>query len=129
MEIHTYSQPFNKMLVGNRYIVDSEYLTLSKVVKERRRYFALPKVEKTNEYYALEMGKFELFFSRRYRLLSLVNDLTLGLWYVTGSILFLFHSTEKIGNIFFILGGIQLLGRPILKMTHAFFIRRRRERN
>ncbi|WP_425413712.1 YrhK family protein [Salinicoccus carnicancri] len=35
-----------------------------------------------------------------------------------GSVFFLFHSTMMAGTIFFILGSLQLLARPILKLLH-----------
>lgn len=56
-----------------------------------------------------------------------MNDLTLGIWFLIGSILFLFQETKVIGTILFILGSAQLLGRPILKLIHAFYIKRNRE--
>ena len=56
-----------------------------------------------------------------------MNDLTLGIWFLIGSILFLFQETKVIGTILFILGSAQLLGRPILKLIHAFYIKRNKE--
>jgi hypothetical protein len=87
----------------------------------------MPHIENGENYYDLQMGKFEIFFRKKYRFLSIMNDLTLGIWFLIGSILFLFPDTKMFGTILFILGSAQLLGRPILKLIHAFYIKRNRE--
>ncbi|MFC3039982.1 YrhK family protein [Virgibacillus xinjiangensis] len=89
----------------------------------------MPEIKNEKNYFDLQMGKFEVFFKKKYKFLSLTNDITLGLWFLIGSILFLFHSTKMIGTILFIIGSAQLLGRPILKLIHAFFVRRETYRN
>lgn len=89
----------------------------------------MPRVKEDHDFLNLQMGKFEVAFNKRYRFISLLNDLTLGLEFLIGSILFLFESTKMIGNIFFIVGSIQLLGRPIIKIMHAFYISRHPRQN
>lgn len=88
----------------------------------------MPKVKKDKNYLEFDVGGFGVFFNKRYHLLSTINDLMLGVWFVIGSVCFLFHSTMMIGTILFILGSIQLLGRPILKLLHGFFIRKESEK-
>ncbi|WP_411843328.1 YrhK family protein [Salinicoccus sp. HZC-1] len=88
----------------------------------------MPKIKRDKNYFEFDIGGFGVFFNKRYHLLSTINDLSLGLWFVIGSVLFLFHQTQTIGTIFFILGSVQLLGRPILKLLHGFFIRKESEK-
>ncbi|WP_100012614.1 YrhK family protein [Lentibacillus sediminis] len=66
---------------------------------------------------------------KKYKFLSIANDIGLGIWFTVGSILFLWHSTQTAGTILFILGSVQLLGRPILKLMHAFFVRKNSQRS
>ena len=83
----------------------------------------LPRIKRDKNYFEFDIGSFGIFFNKRYQLLAIINDLSLGLWFTIGSVLFLFSQTQTAGTIFFILGSAQLLGRPILKLLHAFFIR------
>ncbi|WP_430787691.1 YrhK family protein [Virgibacillus flavescens] len=71
-----------------------------------------------------QMGTYEVSFNKKYRFLALLNDFTLGLEFLIGSVLFLFESTQTAGTILFILGSAQLLARPIIKIVHAFYFSR-----
>lgn len=84
----------------------------------------MPKLKRDKNYFEFDIGRFGVFFNKRYHLLATINDLMLGIWFVIGSVLFLFHQTQMAGTILFILGSVQLLGRPILKLLHGFFIRK-----
>ena len=84
----------------------------------------MPKIKDEKDVYELDVGRFEIFFRKRYRLLSIINDLSLGLWFTVGSIMFFWSATQTIGTLLFLLGSLQLLGRPILKLIHAFFVKR-----
>ncbi len=89
----------------------------------------MPKIRNDKKYYDIQIGKFEVFFMKKYKFLSIANDIGLGIWFTVGSILFLWHSTQTAGTILFILGSVQLLGRPILKLMHAFFVRKNSQRS
>lgn len=88
----------------------------------------MPDLKKDKNYFEFDVGSFGVFFNKRYHLFAIINDLTLGIWFTIGSVLFLFHQTQTIGTVFFILGSVQLLGRPILKLLHGFFIRKENEK-
>lgn len=45
-----------------------------------------------------------------------------------GSLLFFWSSTETLAIWLFLLGSIQLLGRPILKLIHALYMKKDRYR-
>lgn len=89
----------------------------------------MPKIKEKEDSYDIEMGKFQIFFIKRYELLSTINDLTLGLWFLLGSIFFLFDATQTAGAYMFVLGSAQLMGRPILKLMRAFYIKKNPDEN
>lgn len=68
----------------------------------------------------IHLGTYELSFNKKYRLISLLNDFTLGLLFLIGSVFFLFEPLKTAGAILFIVGSAQLLARPIIKILHAF---------
>ncbi|GAB3067052.1 YrhK family protein [Salinicoccus sesuvii] len=78
--------------------------------------------------YEMDVGNFEIFFRKRYNLLSILNDLSLGVWFTVGSILFFWSATQTFGTALFVLGSLQLLGRPVLKLVHALFMKRSTQR-
>ena len=68
----------------------------------------------------LPAGKYAIFFNKNYKFISIANDLILGLEFTIGSILFFFESTMTAGTWLFLIGSVQLLSRPVLKILHAF---------
>ncbi|MFA7745863.1 YrhK family protein [Salinicoccus roseus] len=89
----------------------------------------MPRLKNEKNVYELDVGRFEIFFRKRYKLLAIINDLSLGIWFTIGSIMFFWSSTQTIGTLLFLLGSLQLLGRPILKLMHAFFMKREARRS
>lgn len=84
----------------------------------------MPSINEEKNYLDFQMGTYEVSFNKKYRFLSLLNDFTLGLEFLIGSVLFLFESTQTAGTILFIIGSAQLLARPIIKIIHAFYFSR-----
>jgi len=66
----------------------------------------------------VKFGRFRLFFKKRFKLITTVNDLLIGLFFVTGSILNFFSSTEIVGTILYLLGSLLLASRPVLRIMH-----------
>lgn len=81
-------------------------------------------IKDENKFLDVQMGTYEVSFSKKYRFIALMNDFTLGLEFLIGSVLFLFESTQTAGTILFILGSAQLLARPVIKIMHAFYFSR-----
>lgn len=77
-------------------------------------------IKDENKFLDIQMGTYEVTFSKKYRLIALLNDFMLALEFLVGSVLFLFESTLTVGTILFIIGSAQLLARPIIKIIHAF---------
>ena len=64
----------------------------------------------------VRIGREELVLRGRYEVVSIVNDLLIGVWFVVGSVLFFFESTTTAGTWLFLLGSVQLLVRPGIRL-------------
>lgn len=73
---------------------------------------------------AFRVGGEELVVRRRYELLSTLNDLLIGGWFVVGSILFFSESTTEAGTWLFLLGSVQLLIRPGIRLARNLHLKR-----
>jgi hypothetical protein len=67
--------------------------------------------------FILKLGHDELIIRRRYQITSILNDFLIAVWFLIGSILFLFASLEEPGVWLFILGSTQLLIRPTIRLA------------
>ncbi|WP_019816378.1 YrhK family protein [Saccharomonospora saliphila] len=72
----------------------------------------------------LRFGHEELVVRRRYEIASIVNDLMIALWFTVGSVLFFWESTATLGTLMFLLGSIQLAGRPMIRLHRRVNLRR-----
>ncbi len=70
------------------------------------------------------MGSEELIIRRRYEMLSIINDFFIALWFLGGSILFLFPSLEKAAIWLFIIGSLQFLIRPTIRLVSHMHVKR-----
>ncbi|WP_410631576.1 YrhK family protein [Amycolatopsis sp. cmx-4-83] len=75
----------------------------------------------------LTFGHDELVIRRRYEVLSIVNDILIALWFVAGSLLFFSESLVTTGTWLFLIGSVELLIRPIIRLTRAVHLRRIRQ--
>ena len=64
----------------------------------------------------VRIGHEELVIRGRYEVISIVNDLLIGLWFIVGSVLFFFESTTTAGTWLFLLGSVQLIVRPMIRL-------------
>ncbi|WP_158737208.1 YrhK family protein [Alteribacillus sp. YIM 98480] len=79
----------------------------------------MPRLSDAQDYLKVKFKKSNFYFWKRYKVISTVNDLSTGIWFTLGSILFLFTPPiQTAGNICFILGSLQLLARPIIRIIH-----------
>ncbi|MBB4688660.1 YrhK family protein [Amycolatopsis jiangsuensis] len=72
----------------------------------------------------LTFGHDELIIRRRYEVLSIVNDILIALWFVAGSLLFFSEALTTLATWFFLLGSIELLIRPGIRLVRAVHLRR-----
>lgn len=70
----------------------------------------------------IKSGRFRLYFQNRYSLISLTTDLLTGIFYVIASISSLTPIPDEYGKYLYLIGGIFLTTRPILKIFHNIFI-------
>lgn len=61
----------------------------------------------------------------RYESLSIVNDVLLGVWFAVGSFLFFSEATSTAATILFALGSLQMLIRPVIRLSRRIHLRRR----
>ena len=60
----------------------------------------------------IHFGHDELVIRQRYKVISIVNGLLMGIWFVIGTVFFFYDSLVYAGIWFFLLGSIQMLIRP-----------------
>lgn len=70
------------------------------------------------------IGHEEIVLRKRYELLSIINDLLIAIWFIIGSILFFRESTTVAGTWLFLLGSVQLLIRPVIRLVRSIHISR-----
>ncbi len=73
---------------------------------------------------AIEFGREELDIRNRYEVLSILNDFVIGLWFVAGSVLFFSGSTSTVGIWMFLLGSLQMLIRPGIRLARRVQLHR-----
>jgi hypothetical protein len=74
--------------------------------------------------FKLDIGREELVVRRRYEALSIANDILIALWFLVGSILFFWETTTTAATWCFLLGSIEFLIRPALRLARLVHIRR-----
>lgn len=72
----------------------------------------------------VRLGHEELVIRRRYEALSIVNDFFIAIWFLIGSILFLFPEYETAAVWLFIIGSFQFLVRPTIRLVSHIHIKR-----
>ena len=72
----------------------------------------------------LRLGPEELVIRQRYETASIVNDLLIGMWFLVGSFLFFSSATVKAGTWLFVIGSIEMLIRPAIRMTRRVHLQR-----
>lgn len=69
------------------------------------------------------LGRREVVLHHRYEVLSIVNDILVALWFIIGSILFFQESTTTAGTWLFLIGSIELLIRPVIRLSRNVHLR------
>lgn len=70
------------------------------------------------------LGHDELVIRQRWEVASIVNDILIAIWFVAGSVLFFDESTSTVGTWLFLLGSVQLLIRPAIRLSRRIHLRR-----
>lgn len=72
----------------------------------------------------LTIGHEELTIRRRYEVLSILNDILVAVWFIVGSVLFFGDTTQTAGTWCFLLGSVELLVRPIIRLSRNVHLSR-----
>lgn len=70
------------------------------------------------------LGHDEVVLRKRYELVSIANDILVAVWFIAGSILFFHESTAYAGTWLFVLGSVELLIRPVIRLARHIHIAR-----
>ncbi|MFD3684066.1 YrhK family protein [Nocardiopsis sp. NPDC058631] len=71
----------------------------------------------------VHVGRKELVVRRRYEALSIANDTLIALWFIAGSIMFFSSAWMTTGTWCFLLGSVELLIRPVIRLTRLIHVR------
>jgi hypothetical protein len=72
----------------------------------------------------LTVGDEQLIICRSYEVISIINDFFIAGWFLSGSVFFLYPSTDKVAIWLFIIGSAQFLIRPTIRLLAHLHIRR-----
>ena len=70
------------------------------------------------------LGHRELVIRRRYEVLSIVNDILIAVWFTVGSFFFFSDALTYAGTWLFVVGSIELLIRPAIRLTRQLHLQR-----
>lgn len=73
----------------------------------------------------IPLGPEVLVIRDRYETLSIANDVMIGIWFVAGSFLFFSESTATVATALFVVGSVQMLIRPMIRLSRRLHLRRR----
>ncbi|MET4704704.1 YrhK family protein [Frigoribacterium sp. UYMn621] len=70
------------------------------------------------------VGNHELIVRQRYEALSIANDILIALWFIVGSALFFSPSTSTTATALFLIGSVQMIVRPLIRLTRRIHLGR-----
>src|SRR5699024_8346116 len=71
----------------------------------------------------IPLGPEVLVIRNRYESLSMANALTLGVWLTIGSVLSSSEATTTAATALFLLGSVQMLIRPVIRLSRRSHLR------
>lgn len=72
----------------------------------------------------LRIGHHELEIRQRYEIASICNDIVIAIWFIVGSILFFSDSTTFAATCLFLIGSIQMIFRPAIRLTRRVHLQK-----
>jgi hypothetical protein len=72
----------------------------------------------------IHIGRDELIIRKRYEVLSIGNDILVALWFIVGSVLFFSDATTIAGTWCFLAGSVELLVRPLIRLSRRVHLTR-----
>jgi len=74
----------------------------------------------------MHIGHDEIVIRQRYQMLSITNDVLIGLWFLIGSFMFFSDELMFAGTCLFVLGGIEMLIRPVIRFARHIHLQKYR---
>ena len=74
----------------------------------------------------LRIGREELVIRQRYQVISIANDVLIGLWFLIGSFMFFSESLTYSGTWLFVIGSVEMLIRPVIRLIRHLHLQRLR---
>lgn len=65
----------------------------------------------------IRLGRRVIVLNHRYEALSILNDIFIGVFFTVGSVLFFFSDLENWAITMFVLGSIDFLLRPVIRLA------------
>ena len=72
----------------------------------------------------LHVGHEELVIRQRYEVVSILNDILVGGWFLVGSVLFFYPAHNTLAVWMFVIGSVEMLIRPIIRLARRIHLRR-----
>lgn len=70
----------------------------------------------TNPEIDVDFGDHEIVIKKRYEFYYNLNDILIAVWFIIGSVLFFWEATTAIGTWLFLIGSLELLVRPFIRI-------------
>lgn len=74
----------------------------------------------------LRIGHEELVIRQRYQVVSIANDVLIGIWFLIGSFMFFSSSLTYWGTWLFVIGSVEMLIRPVIRLVRHLHLQRLR---
>jgi hypothetical protein len=72
----------------------------------------------------LHIGHEELVIRQRYQVISITNDVLIGVWFLIGSFFFFSDALMFAGTCLFVIGSVEMLIRPVIRLIRHFHLQR-----
>lgn len=72
----------------------------------------------------IKLGPEELTIRQRYEVVGIGNDICIAVWFIVGSVMFFSPAWTTLGTWCFLLGSVQLLIRPGIRLTRQLHLQR-----
>lgn len=72
----------------------------------------------------IDFGHHEIVIKKRYEFYYTLNDILIAVWFIIGSVLFFWEATTLAGTWLFLIGSIELLIRPLIRIGRNTHLQR-----
>lgn len=80
--------------------------------------------QKYNPAIDISIGRHEFIIGKRYGFIYTLNDILIAVWFIIGSVLFFWNVTETAGTWLFLIGSLELLIRPLIRIARNSHLKR-----